>query len=862
MLNRKCLAGSLATFLAIWLVSADPAAAQTHADPVPRKEENFDRGWKFYRGEAVGADQPGFDDASWRALDLPHDWSIEVPADVPQKPGSQEGPFDKNSPARNYGAYLDGGVGWYRKTFTLPASAPGEQCMILFDGAYENADVFLNGQKLGSHPYGFTSFSYDLTPLLKPASEKNVLAVRLQADQPGCRWYSGAGLYRHVHLIVTHSVHVAQWGTYITTPAVTPGSAQVKVNTLLRNDGGAAANATLTTILLDPSGKEVARLQSGQAVAAKASAPVEQTLPVVSPQRWSCETPLLYQAISEVRVGTVLVDSLHTPFGIRTIEFTKDKGFFLNGERVQIKGVCDHHDLGCLGAAAYRRAIQRQIEVLKSFGCNAIRTSHNPPAPELLDLCDQMGMLVMDEAFDEWKENHHTYGYATIFDAWSEPDLVSMLDRDRNHPSIVLYSIGNEIPEGRAGKPEAGPTAARLVAICHREDPTRPVTSACPSPGADWNSGLAQALDVFGLNYNPGWYERNDPASKATPKPGDTGYHGQLPLVGSETCSQVDSRGEYDLKLDEAGNVQIVSKADNQISSYDYWRPGWGCSAETDLLALKDAPWVAGEFVWTGFDYLGEPNPFNWPSRSSYFGIVDLAGFPKDRYYIYKSVWSAEPVAHILPMGWNWPGFEGKTIPVRVFTNADTVELFLNGKSLGSKRFPSESAEQTLEKSGKDKTVSLVKSPGMHLEWAVPYTPGELKAVATKDGKIVKTDVVRTAGAPAKLRLSADRTRIAADGQDLSFVKVEVLDQDGNICPNADNEIHFAVDGNALAIAGLDNGDATNHESFQGRDHQAYHGLALAVLKSNDNVAGDSKLTASGEGLTAASIILSTTAVN
>ena len=327
MLSRKYLAGSLATFLAIWLVSADPVTAQTHADLAPRKNEDFDRGWKFYRGEAAGADQPGFDDASWRALDLPHDWSIEVPADVPQKPGYQEGPFDKKSPGRNGGGYLDGGVGWYRKTFTLPSSTPGERFTILFDGAYENADVFLNGQKLGSHPYGFTSFSYDLTPLLRPASEKNVLAVRLQADQPGCRWYSGAGLYRHVHLIVTQPVHVAQWGTYITTPAVTPGSAQVKVNTLLRNDGAASANATLTTILLDPSGKEVARLQSAQAIPAKAGAPVEQILPVANPQRWSCEMPLLYQAVSEVRVGAVLVDSLRTSFGIRTIEFTKDKDF-------------------------------------------------------------------------------------------------------------------------------------------------------------------------------------------------------------------------------------------------------------------------------------------------------------------------------------------------------------------------------------------------------------------------------------------------------------------------------------------------------------------------------------------------------
>ena len=861
MPTRKCFAASLFTLLAVWLVSAGAATAQNNADPAPRRDENFDRDWKFYRGEAPGADQPGFDDTSWRALDLPHDWSIEVPANVPQKAGSQEGPFDKNSPAGNSGGYLDGGVGWYRKTFVPPASAPGEQFTILFDGTYENADVFLNGQKLGSHPYGFTSYYYDLTPLLKPAPEKNVLSVRLQADQPGCRWYSGAGIYRHVHLISTRPVHVAQWGTYVATPTVTAASAQVKVSTLLRNDTAAAANATLTTILLDPSGKEVARQQSRQDVPARAGAPLEQTLPVASPQRWSCETPLLYQAVSEVRVGNVLVDSLRTPFGIRTIEFTKDRGFFLNGQHVQIQGVCDHHDLGCLGAAAYRRAIQRQIEVLKSFGCNAIRTSHNPPSPELLELCDQTGMLVMDESFDEWKVNHHKYGYATVFDAWSEPDMVSMLDRDRNHPSIVLWSIGNEIQEGREGKPEAGPTAARLAAICHREDPTRPVTSACPNPGNDWSSGLARALDVFGINYSIGWYGKNNPATKTTPKPGDTGYYGQLPLVGSETSSQVDSRGDYGLKIDETGNVQIVPKADFQVSSYDYWHPGWGCSAETDLLALKAAPWVAGEFVWTGFDYLGEPTPYGWPSRSSYFGIVDLAGFPKDRYYIYKSAWSAEPVAHILPMSWNWPGFEGKTIPVRVFTNADTVELILNGKSLGSKKFPSEAAEQTEESTNKDKTVSLKKSPGMHLEWAVPYAPGELKAVATRDGKVVKTDVIRTAGAPAKLRLSADRGRIAADGQDLSFVKVEVVDQEGNVCPNADNEIHFDVNGNAAAIAGLDNGDATNHESFQGRDHRAYHGLALAVLKSVHNVAGDATLTASGAGLTPASVILSTVAV-
>ncbi len=816
----------------------------------PRQTELFDRDWKFNRGEATGADQASYDDSSWRAVDLPHDWSIEVLPNIdPKDQGHFEGPFDKSSPAGNGGGYLDGGIGWYRKTFTLPDSAKGQRVTILFDGAYENADVSINGQKLGNHPYGFTSFYYDLTPDLKYGAEKNVLAVRLQADQPGCRWYSGAGLYRHVYLITTQPVHVAQWGAYITTPKAEATGAEVKVTTQVQNDGAAPASATLTTILLDPSGKEAGRQETKQDIAAGAKASVDQTISLPTARLWSIDTPVLYHAVSEVRVGGNLADSLTTPFGIRTIEFTKDKGFFLNGQHVSINGVCDHHDLGCLGSAAYRRALQRQIEVLKSFGCNAIRTSHNPPSPELLELCDEMGMVVMDEAFDEWKENHHKFGYAQVFDQWSEPDMVSMLDRDRNHPSVVLWSIGNEIPEGREGKPEAGVLAQKLVAICHREDPTRLTTSACPSPGNDWKSGLAKALDVFGINYNIGFYGTDNPAKVTPPKADDDRYQGQLPLVGSETSSQVDSRCEYSLKLDDQGNVQIEPKANFQVSSYDYWHPGWGYSAETDLIGLRDAPWVAGEFVWTGFDYIGEPTPYSWPSRSSYFGIVDLAGFPKDRYYLYKSQWRNEPLVHILPMSWNWAGFEGKEIPVRVFTNADSVELFLNGKSLGAKNFPADCAQQTFQDTKKDKTVAVSKAPGLHLEWAVPYAAGELKAVATKGGQVVATDIVRTAGEPAKLALTADRDQIVASGQDLSFIKIAVLDKDGNVCPNADNLIKFSVTGDAATIAGLDNGDATNHEPFQGTQHKAYHGLALAVMKSKYGTTGTVTLTATAEGL-------------
>jgi beta-galactosidase len=841
-------------FLWLLLGAAPSARARTTA--------NFDLGWKFHWDEAAGADKIDFDDSAWLDVDLPHDWSIAGPPNIdPKKRGGQEGPFDKNSPAGNGGGYLNGGIGWYRKTFTLPAADQGKRLSILFDGAYENATVTFNGHTLGTHPYGFTSFYYDLTPDAKFGDAKNVLAVRLENKQPGCRWYSGSGLYRHVWLITTNPVHVAQWGVYVTTPKVADGNAEIHVATQLRNEGDAPAEVTLVSRIMDPDGKQAANLEIGaQLAAGAADQKFEPSVTIPNARLWSPQTPALYHLITEVRRGSEVLDSVTTPFGIRSFEFTKDKGFFLNGQHLQIQGVCDHHDLGCLGSAAYRRALQRQLEVLKSFGCNALRTSHNPPSPELLDLCDEMGFVVMDEAFDEWKINHHTYGYGDVFDQWSEPDLLSMLHRDRNHPSIVLWSIGNEIAEGRSGKPEAGPLAQRLAAICHREDPTRPVTSACPNPTPDWSSGLAKALDVFGVNYQTGWYGKNDPNKKPTSKPGDQGYYGQLPMVGSETSSQVDSRCEYGLALDADGKVQIDAQSHFQVSSYDLFHPGWGYSAESDLMALKGAPWVAGEFVWTGFDYIGEPTPYGWPSRSSYFGIVDLAGFPKDRYYIYKSQWVDQPLVHILPMSWNWPKFEGKEIPVRIFTNADSVELFLNGKSLGSKKYPQEVSQQTFWNKDRKGVVKLTTGPGMHLEWKVPYAPGELKAVASRGGEVVATDIVRTAGEPAKILLTADRDKIAADGQDLSFVTVKIVDANGVVCPDAANEIKFSVNGDAASIAGLDDGDAINHEPFQGTQHSAYHGLALAVLKSKHDKPGAVELTATADGLTPANVTITTTA--
>jgi len=818
-----------------------PAAAQQAS---PRERILFDRDWRFQTGDATGADAPGFDDSGWRTLNLPHDWMIEG---VKGPNSMMEGPFDKNSPAGNGGAYLNGGVGWYRKTFSLPASDQGKEIELLFDGAYMNADVWLNGQHLGTHPYGFTSFHYDITNALKYGAETNVLAVRLDVVQPCSRWYSGAGIYRDVWLIETNPVHVPVWGTYITTPKIAADSAQVHIQTTVQNDGTVAEPIQLTTTLIDPNGKVAGSASANGQIDAAGHQSFAQDITVANPHLWSLETPVLYKAVTQVTNAQGRLDWVGTPFGIRTIEFTLDKGFFLNGKHVQIQGVCDHHDLGSLGSAAYPRAIERQLQILKEMGCNAIRTSHNPPAPVLLDLCDKMGFVVMDESFDEWKESKTKDGYGQFFDQWSEPDLVSMLHRDRNHPSIILWSIGNEIEEGRRGNPVAGPMAQRLTAICHREDPTRPVTSACPAPAKDWSSGLAKALDVFGINYQVRFYGTNSPESRARGSTDPNRYGGTLPMIGSETQSQVDSRGEYGLYLDAQGNVQINQRPDNQVSSYDGFHPGWATGTEETFLALQNAPWVAGEFVWTGFDYLGEPTPYAWPSRSSYFGILDLAGFPKDRYYLFKSHWTSEPVVHIMPH-WTWPGFEGKTIPVRVYTNADSVELFLNGQSLGVKHFPAD-CEYVVANAKTGAT-----EPSVHLAWSVTYAPGELKAVATKDGQVVATDIVRTTGAPARILAEADRSTIESGDRDLSYIKASIVDKDGNVCPDAANELTFQVSGDAATLAGVDNGDATNHEAFQGTQHKAFHGLALAILKSHGDATGDVRLTITGDGLEPATV--------
>ncbi len=730
-----------------------------------------------------------------------------------------EGPFDPLSPAGDGGGYLNGGIGWYRKTFATPLGAKERRVWIEFDGAYMDSDVWLNDKHLGRHPYGYTSFYYDLTDALKPQGQ-NILAVRLNVTQPCSRWYSGAGIFRHVRLQVLDPVHVAHWGTYVTTPTVSADSADVKIATRVENQGAAAAEVQLWTEIIGPDGKV---LRAGaeppkRVLAAGSETTFEQTVSVSKPKLWSLDAPQLYCATSHVIIGGETADFVTTNFGIRTVEFTKDRGMLINGGRVPVNGVCDHHDLGCLGSAVHRRGIQRQLEILKGMGCNAIRTSHNPPDPALLDLCDAMGFVVMDEAFDEWKLGKTPHGYGRFFDEWSERDLASMVDRDRNHPCIVLWSIGNEIPE--QGARNAYEMSKRLVDICRREDPTRPTTSACNSPGDANRTGFAKPLGVVGINYNIGAYRQ---------------FKGKYYLIGSETSSALSTRDDYGLKVGTDGKLRVQREFDHQVTSYDVVAPGWGYIAETDLLALQHSPWVAGEFVWTGFDYIGEPTPYRWPSRSSYFGIVDLAGFPKDRYYLYRSVWRPEPLVHLLPH-WTWPGLEGKEIPVWAFTNCDTVELSLNGKSLGEKK--------------------LDRDKALHVVWSVPYAAGTLRAVAKKDGKEVATDEVRTAGKQKRLVLRPDRANFVSDGEDLSFVEVRVVDDQGLVCPGASDLVRFHLSGPAT-IAGVDNGDPINHEPFKADKHQVFHGLGLVVVNAGRSP-GKIKVRAKADGLEGAEALLET----
>jgi len=790
------------------------ALAAALAAAAADRRSSFDANWKFLKGDAAGTEQPSFDDKAWRSLDLPHDWAIE-------------GPFDSKYSASTGGLPIYG-TGWYRKHFTVSAGDKGKYLSIEFDGAMSNSTVWINGHELGGRPYGYSSFAFDLTTNLK-FGEDNVVAVRLTPEDQSSRWYPGAGIYRNVWLVETGSVHVANWGTYVTTPEVSAASATVSIKSEIRNRNGRPAQATVETAILDASGKQVGRQSSTVTIAPEGSSTVVATIRVSSPHRWDTKDPYLYQAVTTVVSGKETLDRYVTPFGVRTIEFNRDKGFLLNGRVMKLNGVCDHHDLGALGAAVNRRAIERQIEILKGMGVNALRTSHNPPAPEVLDACDRMGIVVMDEAFDMWRIPKVRNGYAKYFDKWGEQDMRDFVTRDRNHPSVILWSIGNEIPE--QSRADGWQTAKMLTGIAHEVDPIRPTTSAFNSWQDAIKNGLADQVDIPGFNYQPMHYEQ---IQKEHPK---------WVIFGSETESCVSSRGQYDLPVAATAALSTL-----QVSSFDTVAPPWAYCPDVEFDAQDRLPNVLGEFVWTGFDYLGEPTPYGrantWPSRSSYFGIVDLAGFPKDRYYMYKAKWTSEPVVHVLPH-WNWEGKEGQTIPIMVYTNADEVELFVNGKSLGRKRL---GIDTVVIPTGANVSQSRQFTSKYRLQWEAPFAPGSLRAVGYKGGKQIAVDEIRTAGAPARIRLTPDRTKIAADGRDLSFLTVRIEDKDGNLCPLASNLVRFQVEGAGKREA-VDNGNAATTEPFQADERKAFNGMALLIVRSKAGQAGRIQVTASSEGL-------------
>lgn len=742
---------------------------------------------------------------------------------------------------------MPGGVGWYRKTFTADKADQGKRLRIDFDGAYMNSTVYINGHELGTRPYGYISFSYDLTPYIK-WGEKNVVAVRVDnAEQPNSRWYSGCGIYRNVWLTKMNPVHVAQWGTYVTADEVSKNSARLTVRTTLENEQATDAPLELLSQLIDENGKVIGNASTRLTVEQGKQLEAAQEIHVENPELWSVDRPYLYTIKTEVLVDGEPVDTYRTPFGIRTFRFDAQKGFILNGEQVKINGVCMHHDLGCLGAAVNTRAIERQLEILKEMGCNGIRCAHNPPAPELLDLCDRMGFIVMDETFDMWRKKKTRHDYSRYFNEWHERDLTDLIVRDRNHPSIFMWSIGNEVLEqwtdakadtlsleeanlvlnfGRSpdmlakeGEMSVNSLLTKKLADMVRSlDPTRPVTAGCNEPNPNNHLFRSGALDIIGFNYHDDWF-----AGVPENFPGK-------PFIVTESVSGLMTRGYYRMPSDSMFIWperwdKPFHEASFSCSSYDNCHVPWGNRHEGTMRHVKNNDFISGQYVWTGFDYIGEPTPYGWPARSSYFGIIDLAGFPKDVYYMYQSEWRPDKaVLHLFPH-WNWT--PGQDIDLwAYYNNADEVELYVNGQSQG------------VRSKGKD---------DFHVMWRVKFEPGVVKAISRKDGKVVAEQEIRTAGEPAQIRLTPDRSTIQADGKDLSFVTVEIVDKDGNLCPNAENDVTFVVEGSGF-IAGVDNGSPISMEKFKDNHRKAFYGKCLVVVQNNGEN-GNIKLTATAEGL-------------
>ena len=811
------------------------AAALSAVASDPRSE-NFNSGWRFCLGDPAEAQSRDFDDTGWRALTLPHDWAIE-------------GKFSADNPSGTGGGALPGGIGWYRKTFRAEAPRPGQRTFLDFDGIYMNGSVYVNGTFAGTRPYGYASFSIDITDLLTDGD--NTVAVRVDnSEQPNSRWYSGCGIYRNVWLRTVGDVSIPKDGTYITTCGDT-----ITIRTAVENTSGKDRSLRLVTTVTGPDGTAVATATSEFMAPKNSCDTVCQKVTVPSPELWDVDSPNLYRVVSRIddaSTGSTL-DTYATSTGFRSFRFDADKGFYLNGRPLKINGVCLHHDAGALGAVVNRAAIRRQLSIMKEMGCNAIRCSHNPPAPELLDLCDQMGFLVMDEAFDMWRKRKSAHDYARYFDQWHERDLDDMIIRDRNHPSIFVWSIGNEVLEqwthadadtlslaeanlilnfGHAeeqaieANEELSVNSLLTIKLADRVralDTTRPITSGCNEPAPYNHLFRSGALDIIGYNYHDTWFD-TVPAL----------YPG-MPFNITESVSALATRGYYRMPSDStfiwpARPEQPFFDPSLSCSSYDNCHVPWGSTHERSLRYVRDNDFISGQFVWTGFDYLGEPTPYGWPARSSFFGIVDLAGFPKDAYYLYQSEWRPDKtVLHILPH-WNWT--DGEEIDIwAYYNNADEVELYINGKSQG---------------------ISAKTPERLHAVWRTRFEPGTVTAVSRKDGREVARREIRTAGAPHTIRLTPDRTAIAADGTALCYITAEIVDADGNLCPWADNEITFAVDGSAFN-AGVDNGSPISHEPFKSATRRAFYGKALVIAQNNAS-AGPCTVTASAPGLLPCSI--------
>ena len=777
-----------------------------------RQRDNFDKGWLFILGDSAQMATPAYNDSHWRKLCLPHDWAIE-------------GDFYAGNPSGAGGGALPGGIGWYRKHFLLDCEAePGGRYFIEFDGVYMNSTVYVNGQEVGHRPYGYSSFEYDITKNLKRGD--NVIAVKVDnSDQPNSRWYSGCGIYRHVWLTKTNAVHVKHWGVHVQADAKT---GQIKVEADVEGN-----NYKVRNTVYDASGKEVG-------------------LKVKNPHLWSVEDPYIYKVRTQVLVGGKVVDEVWTTTGFRDFKFDAETGFWLNGKNFKLNGVCEHHDFGCLGAAVNEDAMHRKLSKLKAMGVNSIRSSHNPPAPELLNMCDTMGIIVMDESFDMWRRKKTAGDYARFFEEWHERDLTDLILRDRNHPSILMWSIGNEVLEQwssadadeltleqanlilNAGHDastlahgeEMSPNSLltrHLADIVKRYDTTRPILAGCNEPDPNNHLFKSGAIDIIGFNYHHQWV-------KDVPK----NFPGK-PFIFSESVSALQTRGYYKMPSDEitwAPQEWWLPYTDPSYmcSAYDNMHASWSSTHEETWDVVKHNAFVGGQYIWTGFDYIGEPTPYGFPARSSYFGVIDLAGFPKDTYYMYQSEWTTKPVLHLFPH-WNW--LEGQQIDMWCYyNNADEVELFINGKSQGVRR---KTGEQPEGRYDMHNTKAKLNSE-YHVGWRVTFNPGEVKVVARKDGHIVGEQTIKTAGAPARIRLSKDY-----QGKNTTFITAEVVDKDGNLCPWADDMIYFISEGDGK-ILGTDNGCQTSMENFKAPQRKAFFGKCMVVVSGNGSITAKSPM--------------------